>query len=237
MIENFYNECDTIHFGIPHDKCKLHENTPLWNKILGAEYHITPSYVNFNISSKLFATSNSLGAITLANMEEIPIILNQNFGFDINSKYLLEEVLLWRVDVKKDLLVDELPNYYVYDSRRYLKRTTKKYNVQNHDELTYSNGFSVTGKAKYKHRFSVYNKGVEISLAKNKELREKFNYEYLKILDKTLRCEVQFTGFKEIKNAFHIPFEKVQTFKTVLECPYDVVYECFTKLWKGEKAV
>ena len=237
MTENFYNEFDTIHFGVPLDMCDLNENTPLWDSVLGAEYRITPSYVNFNISSKLFATSNWLGAITFTNMEEIPTILNQKFNFNINPQYLLEKVPLRRADVKKDFLTKELPNYYIYDLRRYLKRATKKYNVDNHDELIYSNGFSVNGKHKYSHRFSVYNKGVEISLAKNKELREKFEYEYLKKLDKTLRCEVQFTGYKEIKTAFHIPFDKVQTFKSVLSCPYDVVCECFTKLMKGEKAL
>ena len=103
--------------------------------------------------------------------------------------------------------------------------------------MIYSNGFSVTPKTKSKHRFSVYNKGVEISLARNKELHEKLNYETLTKLDKTLRCEVQLSDFKNIKKAFHIADNEVQTFKSVLKCPNDVVYECFSKLIKGETAV
>ena len=237
MAGKFLNELDTIHFGIPLNEVDIDSFTPNWDSILGAEYKITPTYISFNISSKLFASSNTIGAITLANYENIPRILYDNFGFDIDPQYLLEDVPLWRVDVKKDLITNELPNYYIYDLRRYLKRATKKYNIVNHDEMIYSNGFSVTPKTKSKHRFSVYNKGVDISLAKNKELREKLNYETLTKFDKTLRCEVQLSDFKNIKKAFSIPNEEVQTFKSVMECQNDVVFECFSKLMKGETAV
>ena len=249
MAEKFQNQLDTVIVGVPVDECKLLRDIPPTKKILGAEYKKTkekvPKYCKFGIppeprdifvftfSSKLFATSDDIGEISLKNVQYLAPIIRDVFGIYIDPDYLYEKALLYRVDPKKDLITESQPNYTISDLRRFFKRDTSKYEIHNYEDTTYSHGLALTPKSKANRRFVIYNKGREMCLKRNKEIRERFTYEYLDKVNHMLRCELQLRKYSDIKKAFHIPYKIPQTFKTVLECPYDVVYEQFFKLMKG----
>ncbi len=234
MTKKYLNELDTVCFSIPLYECELTRNTVPYGKIIGAEYNLSEDKIYFKLSSKLFATPNFIGAITLNNFQNIAPIIENEFGITINNDYLYKEALLYRVDVKKDLIMRENQDFYVSDQRRFFKRNTFKYEIHNYENTTYTHGLAIVPKSKANYRFSIYNKDKELCLKRNQAFCERFSYDYLNNdIKHMLRCELQLRKYKDIKKAFHIPHEEKQTFKTVLECPYDVVYEQFSKLMKG----
>lgn len=233
MTKPFKNELDTISFGIPLDECEITADITSYGRITGAEYNISNDKIYFTLSSKLFATSKNIGAITLNNFSEIMPIIREAFSIAIDPDFLYKKALLYRVDVKKDIVTKENPEFYISDKRRFFKRNTAKYEIHNYQNTTYTHGLAIVPKSKANYRFSIYNKGREMSLKRNKGIREKFSYEYLNKVNHMIRCELQLRKFADIKKVFHIPHGKDQTFETIFACPHDVVYEQFIKLMKG----
>lgn len=134
--------------------------------------------------------------------------------------------------------MSENPCYYISDLNRLFKRNTSKYNVHKHEYLTYDNGIDLMPKTQSKHRYSIYNKGKEVTLSRNKTYREQFSENLLKDLDFCLRAEVQLKDTKNIKRAFGLGKYQNATFANIFDRNVDVVGEEFGKLftdyyWEG----
>lgn len=249
MAKQLKNELDTVVFGVDVNECKLLTDIPQSCSILGLKYVKTkekiPKYKKsrifeepkdifvFTASSKLFSAPDDIGRISIDNFERIAPTIENVFGIVVDPNYLYEKALLLRADIKRDLIMKDNPDYTISTIRRVSKRDTAKYEIHNYENTTYSHGLAIVPKTKKNYRLSIYNKGREMSLKRNKEIYEQFNYDYLDTLNHMIRCEMQLRNFKDIKNAFHIPHDEPQTFNAVFECPYNVVYEQFCRLLKG----
>ena len=225
--KTFTNELDTVKFKVDKEYCKFDRGIPFEGDTLGLHYKFGFKNIFFTVSCKLFSTSNSLGAITRNNFEDIAHKIFQFFGMIIPTQYFCEEVVLSRVDVKKDRIMSYNPSYYVANLRSLLKRKSNKYDVYKHGTVTYANGFSAIPKSRDKHRYSVYNKGKEINLAINKLYREQFDYAFLKDLNFCLRSEIQLENCANIKRAFDIGRNQKATFANLFSKDIDVVGEQF----------
>lgn len=243
FTREYANELDTVQFCIDNKDLKYNFDLPHKGKVLGMSYKRYQDKIFFNVSSKVFATVSTLGAITRENTVKIAEKIEQSFGIVINKDFLYECVKLCRVDVKKDRFMTENPNFYISDLRRLFKRNSDRFDVYKYKNdienitLTYENGLAVVPKTKDNYRYSIYNKGKEVSMAQNKEFREKFDYALLNNLDFCLRSEVQLKKHVDIKSAFAIPSSKEQTFATVLESGVDVVGEELGKLFKQSEVI
>lgn len=227
----YMNELDTVYFYIDKCNCRYDEEIAPSGSIIGAYYEFKNNNIFFNISSKLFATANCLGAITKDNIEEIAGIIENAFGIKIDTAFLCEEVLLARVDVKKDRIMSDNPSFYLSYLRNLFKRNTSKFDVHKHEYMTYDQGLKLTPKTKQKFCYSLYHKGNELKRASNKKFRESFDYDYLMDLNNCLRVEAQFKNFETIRNAFHLKSNEKQTFASVLTQDVDVVGEQLNKLF------
>jgi hypothetical protein len=118
MAEEFKNELDTVVFCVPVGECKQLCYIPKSASILGLNYTKTkekiPKYKKsrileepkdifiFTASSKLFATHNNIGRISIDNFEDIAPIIEKYFGIVIDPNYLYEKALLFRTYPKID---------------------------------------------------------------------------------------------------------------------------------------
>jgi len=232
MQENVINEFDTIEFCIDKCKCKFDINTQPTGQNLGIYYNTYNTNIFFRLSCKLFSTATSLGAITRYNYTNIAERIEKLCGIIIQPDYLYTEVPLNRVDIKKDRCVEEDPCFYISDLYRLFKHNTDKYEVHKYEDLHYNNGLSLVPKTHSKHRYSIYNKGHEVSRYKNKKYREQFDYEFYENLQFCLRTELQLKDSENIKRVFQIDKNEIRSFKNIFSKNIDVIGEEFGKLFK-----
>lgn len=217
LTEECINELDTVKFKVDRQNCKFDYGTPEYGSVLGAHYKISSKYIYFTLSCKLFATPTDLGAITCKNYDKIAQLIANNFGIIIYPDYLYTEVNLSRVDVKRDRHMDEEVQAYISDMHRLFKRDTSQYNITKHDSLTYNYGLDLIPKKKSRHRYSTYDKGKEISLYRNKDYREIFDYDYLGNLKNCLRAEIQLEDVSNIRRGFGLGKYEPVTFENIFE--------------------
>lgn len=232
MIE-YLNECDKLRVSVPKKYVKGHIDFCLQGKFLGGNYRIFGENIIFEISGKLFYSPTDLGAITKDNIEQIPEIIREQTGMKIDISYFLEHAILCRFDIKKDILVKDNPTYYLSEMREIFKSTTNKYNVHSYGDLKYETGLTLIPKAKStKHRFSIYDKGVELkkSRSKHPEYNDQFEYFFLEDVKRTVRCEYQSLSFSDMREVLKLPRNKKPAISDVFEYRTDIIREQFAKL-------
>lgn len=224
------NELDTIHFYINKYKCYYDEGIQPTANVLGASYKIIKDNIFFNISSKLFVTPTALGAITKNNFEEITKIIANAFNIVIEPNYLYEYIPLSRVDVKKDCIMSASPRHYISELRNYFNKNTGQYSIYRFDDYTYPTGLKLIPKAKKKHAICIYDKGYELTKARNKKLKSIFENKYLDELKHCLRVELQLKNYANIRKFFDLGSE-ANTFKNLFEKDLDVLGEALLNIF------
>ena len=229
----YINKIDRLRSFLPGEK---YNNNSGANRLYftGGSFYEYNGGIVTEISGKLFSSSDNVGAITRNNYISIPEKLAEN-GLEVDTEFYLTQAALGCVDVKKDLSLNEKPENYLSELREILKRKTDKYDVYKYDDICYESGLAVVPKAaSARHRFSIYNKGLELRKHKHKNIDyyNRFEYSYLEQLNHTIRCEYQTKNFAEIRKAYGIENGKIPTILDVVMCDKDVVSEQFSKLFK-----
>ena len=225
------NEIDKFKIIIPAKEILI-ANPILGNSFLGCHIKTFEDKTIIETSGKIFSTPTSLGEITTNNINMLNKKLYE-MGVCINENYLLNDAVVGVVHVKKDIIVDSNPNYYLSELREQFKSNTEKYDVHRFGSLNYTNGLVLIPKAKsIKHRIVFYIKYNEISQNKHTDLGyfNNFDFEYLENLKKTIRIEFQYNAFADIRNAFNLEFGEIPTINRILESQTDVVKTQFNKL-------
>ena len=217
------NQLDTIDFAIPFQYCNFDCCMATQGSAIGAEYCIEKDRFHFNLSSKIFATEKSLGEITIQNIEEITQKIKALFEVEINTEYLCTQAEMYRIHTKKDLTLDNHASAYMPYINASFKRNSDKFILNKFKGLTYEHGLTAHPKTNKKFKYSIYNKGIELSKARNKEFRQIFDYDYYLSLDHVLRCEIQLSSFSDMRDFFKLKYDDKPTLANILNSEVDVV--------------
>ena len=215
-------ELDKIKTKIPKSICTFHTELDTYGNYMGFQYALSDDYINISLSGKLMATSMELGAITLDNFQNCVKNIFSISGIELPTYYLLEQAPIFVVHVKQDILVDDIPSYYISELREICKANTDNYDVYKYVDLTYENGFRLipnsskhiesnedcgivlTPKTLKNYRYNVYLKGVELRKFENKEYRKIFDEEFLSQADNIIRFELQLRTYEDLRHAFNL---------------------------------
>ena len=241
---------DKFHTKIPPSKYVCHEEEQKSNDLIGLYMKFDDNdNLSINMSGKPFATPNDLGAITLDNYTQIPDIIYNSTGIEIDKDYLLNQAQILTAHVKTDISLDgHLPDY-ISLIREIFKRNTDKFDVYRYSDLTYENGLQIipktdnkdfTGlavvpKNKDNYRFIIYLKKAELDKYDNKEYKKIFDYNFLEKVSHMIRFEYQMRKFEDMRNAFGI---YNLTLSNILHSTENPVFKFFmTLLNDSEKEV
>ena len=194
--------------------------------------------------SKLFATSNSYGYLTIYNFNALPEKIFSLTGIQVDSHYLLNQAPIYRVDICEDVIVEDVPSHYICETRQLLKIKSNKYTVQMYKDFAYKNAFAVlpdktenfitglavTTKTLSNFRASMYIKGVELNKTRNRDYRKILSYEKLEEARQTIRFELQLLKYKEMRKFFNIHNKLTPTLNRLFECQKPIVADCFDEL-------
>ena len=226
-----FNELDKIKVGIPPEKYRI-KGAKNSDYLLGCNYKVKENKMLLEMSGKINAAPNNLGSITLENIEKAVATL-KNYGVEINLDYLLEDAELYRVDVKKDLEMDDNPSNYISALKEVFKACSDKYNINTYKKVKYFEGLELCPVAKSaKHKISMYAKYPEILSKRHsdKGYFSQFDYEFLEQSKNTLRTEIQLHSFDEIRKSFQISKQEPPTLEKVFDYDGDVVNERLAEL-------
>lgn len=237
IIENSYNfnDFDKLKFLLPHSYAKT-ESDKLSSYFLGGNYRYLQKQTVLEVSSKLYADENNVGSFTSSNLYYLAKKVYERSRLKIDEEYLFNKATLCRVDVKKDIFVEDQPSYYFSELREVLKQNTDRYEINPYKKMKYINGLVLLPKlSSYAHRIVCYNKYEEIKKNKNNDYGyfNNFNDEYLEKLKYCIRFECQFNSFSEIRRAFNISTKGPPTINEVIKCNTDVVAKKVTELLTG----
>ena len=230
------NEFDKLKYGIPFEYCEFVADIPPQNYALGVSYKKNENKFIFEVSGKLFAAQTDLGSITSDNFSQIPNRIQDLFGITTDKEYFYEGAEVYRVDIKKDLLMDEPVYRYINDIRKQLLKKSDDYNTNFYRKLKYEHGLVIIpNTVSSKYRFSIYNKGIEIKRHKygsdfHKQYYDLFDFQFLEQTQKILRIELQLNNYKQIRRMFNLEKRGVPSVSSIFNCQNDVLRYEFTKL-------
>jgi hypothetical protein len=243
-MQNVIIKVDKIKTKIPYDKCFIPKNTESVKTVIGLNSVMTKSGIIFEFSGKLFATSDSYGYLTKDNLNSLPEKIFSLTGIQVDSHYLLNQAPIYRVDVCNDVIVEDIPSYYISETRQILKSKSNKYTVQMYKDFAYKNAFAVvpdkaekfiTGvdlKTKTLSNFkaTMYIKGVELNKTRNREYRQILSYEKLQEAKQTIRFELQLRKYKDMRKVFNIHNKFTPTLNKLFECKKTIIADFFDEL-------
>jgi len=243
-MQNAIIKIDKIKTKIPYDKCFIPLNAESKKSVIGLDYVMTKSGMVLEFSGKLFATSDSYGYLTKDNLNSLPEKILHLSDILVDSDYLFNQAPIYRVDICEDVIVDDVPSYYICETRQLLKSKSNKYTVQMYKDFVYKDAFAVlpdktenfitglavTTKTLSNFRASMYIKGVELNKTRNREYRKILSYEKLEEARQTIRFELQLRKYKEMRKFFNIHNKLTPTLNRLFECQKPIVADCFDEL-------
>jgi hypothetical protein len=229
MKDNINIELDKIKTNIPFKYFKMPTNSPRNNYFIGFNYAITETGLKLEISGKMFATFENLGSITYNNAPYITDKIYQLSNIKINNNYLLNNAPMYRIDIKKDVLVKDNPTYYISEIRNRVKNKTNKFDIYRFGDLTYEKGLVILPKAVKNYRFSIYLKQNEIKKSRNNEYRKIFSEDFLDELKNIIRFELQVKKYADMRKFLNLKVN-VPTLLPILESDKNTIADFFEML-------
>lgn len=196
---------------------------------IGFNYNIADNKLYFEVSGKLFSTPTSFGAITSENISDIPEKIYNLSGIQIDKDYLIKCAPLYRIDIKKDILVDGNPENYISALREILKAKSDKFDVYKHTNLKYIDGLSVhSKKLSDKTRYTAYIKWREV--CKDKNYKNIFAYDFIEKATNIIRFECQIRQYAKIREIFDIDRSCSPSIQDIFTCGRNVISDLFKEL-------
>ncbi len=229
----YINECDKLKITLPREYVKGYVDFCAYAPFTGGVCRLVQDKIVIELSGKIFSTPTDLGSITKENIEQIPEIIKERTGMEIDIGYFMEHATLCRFDIKKDLLLTDKPSVYLSEMRESLNRNTDKYTIHRYGALNYEEGLTLIPKAKStKHRYSMYDKGTEVkkNRYKNSEYYDKFVCVFLDDISRTVRCEYQSLSFDDMRKVLKLPKNKKPAVADIFEYRPDIIEEQYRKL-------
>lgn len=202
-------------------------------KGIGFSYKKKGDMLNFIFSGKLNAKPDHIG-YCLDEPENLLSHIYNKTGLKIDEECFFNEATVYTVHTTCDVFTDDDPCQYISECRELFKANTDKYDIYRYANQKYINGLAVVPKTKERHRFIIYNKGIELRQAQNKDYREIFSGEYLEKTRNMLRFEYQIRDFKRMRKEFGIPKYEDPTIAGLLACNRNIVADFFQTLVKKE---
>lgn len=236
-------EVDKLELSIPLECCKLPKDIEKTSDI-GLNLWFKENSLHLSVSGKMFFTPNSLGEITKFNYKEICPRIERLTGIEIDQDFLISSSSVYHLHVKKDIMTEDAPEYYISELRELFKRNTDKYDVYKYKDLTYPKGLAVipkncglvlNPKTRDNDRFLIYKKGAELRKPENKEYRENLDYRFIQETDKILRFEYQMRKFEDMRKALNLPDGCTPTINNIFNSNSDPVSDFFNKLLNEQK--
>lgn len=167
-------------------------------------------------SSKINVNRDGIPLNSKDNIENVFEKIRSFDFIDFDPQQLYEQAQVLKIDVTKDIVMEETHQDYLSALSMLAPAISDKYEVENHK----NSGITFTSKRKtVKDRFSSYSKHDELIDPKNpinQKMLEILSEEAVENFRPVMRFERNFTNFSGIRKAFGISEEKIML-KTVLE--------------------